>query len=278
MVNTLGLLHPGAMGVSVGAAALACGAKVYWVSAGRSEASVQRAEAAGFIDLAVPEALSDAVAVVISICPPDAALNLAHEFMACGFTGIYVDANAVSPATARQIAILVESGGAMFVDGGIIGPPALLPGTTRLYLSGGESPVVAEYFEGTNLEPVVIGTDAGAASAIKMCYAAYTKGSAALLLAIRALATAECVDDALAAEWAKSQPGVAQRSQAAARQSAPKAWRFAGEMREIADTLDAAGLPAGFHAAAAELYAALGDFKDREDVELQQVVSTLLNR
>ncbi len=266
------------MGVSVGAAARARGIPVHWVSAARSDATRVRAQSAGFIEFATLESLTTSATVVISVCPPDAAVELAQSTIGCGFRGLYVDANAVAPETARQIATLVEDAGAVFVDGGIIGPPALQAETTRLYLSGSAAPTVAEYFRETHLEPVVIGTDAGAASAIKMCYAAYTKGSAALLLAIRALASAEGVDEALAAEWARSQPGVVQRSQAAAHQSAPKAWRFAGEMREIAASLEAAGLPGGFHSAAADLYAALEDFKDREDVALHEVVSKLLSR
>ena len=92
------------------------------------------------------------------------------------------------------------------------------------------------------------------ASAVKMAYAAWTKGTAALLLAARALARAEGVEDALLAEWALSQPALADRSQAAARSAATKAWRWVAEMEEIAASMAAAGLPDGFHQAAAEIF------------------------
>src|SRR5262249_11008109 len=102
----------------------------------------------------------------------------------------------------------------------------------------------------------------GAASALKMAYAAWTKGSAALLMAVRALAAAEQVDDALLREWAQSQLDLAARSEAAARGSAPKAWRWIGEMEESAATSATAGLPDGFHGAAAEVCQRLARYKD----------------
>jgi 3-hydroxyisobutyrate dehydrogenase-like beta-hydroxyacid dehydrogenase len=185
----------------------------------------------------------------------------------------------VSPATARAIQDVVTTAGARFVDGGIIGPPAAKAGTTRLYLSGADAEAVADLFTGSLLEAIAIGTQPGAASALKMCYAAYTKGSTALILAVRALAEAEQVSAALVDEWNRSQQGLTQRSENAARNNAKKAWRFAGEMREIADTFAAAGLPDGFHRAAAELYETLAEFKDAQPPpELDQVVAALLGK
>ena len=94
----------------------------------------------------------------------------------------------------------------------------------------------------------------GAASAVKMAYASWTKGSAALLLAARALARAEGVEETLLAEWGISQPGLEERSARAAGSAAAKGWRWIAEMEEIAATMAAAGLPEGFHQAAAEIY------------------------
>ena len=110
--------------------------------------------------------------IVLSICPPHAALDVARA--AAGFRGLYCDANAVSPATTREVAAVVEAGGATFVDGGIVGGPPTEPGT-RLYLSGGAAADVAALFAGTALEPVVLGSEIGAASALKMCYAGWSK-------------------------------------------------------------------------------------------------------
>jgi hypothetical protein len=110
-------------------------------------------------------------------------------------------------------------------------------------------------FAGTAVEARVIPGDQAAASALKMCFAAWTKGTAALLLDIRALALAEGVDAALLTEWESSLPDLAGRSLQAARQAATKGWRWVGEMDQIAATFRAAGLPDGFHRAAAEIYA-----------------------
>jgi 3-hydroxyisobutyrate dehydrogenase-like beta-hydroxyacid dehydrogenase len=270
----IGLLHPGAMGVSVGAAALSAGSEVLWASAGRGEAT--KARAGDFTDCATVPAMVSAAAIIVSVCPPHAAVSTAREVAGEGFTGLFVDANAISPATTLEVANIICAAGGDFVDGGIVGPPANVAGCTRLYLSGAGAPSVANVFAGSLLEAISIGDRIGAASALKMCYAAYTKGSDALLLAIRALAAAEGVDQALEGEWQRSQPGVYQRSENAARASAPKAWRFEGEMREIAATLAAHDLPAGFHHAAADLYAALKVFKDADRPSMQAVVKRLL--
>lgn len=274
--TSVGLVHPGMMGATVGAAARAGGAEVYWASAGRSDATLARAEEAGLTDAATLAELARHSSSILSVCPPHGAVAQAKAVMDLGFRGTYVDANAVAPASARKIANLCSTAGAPFVDGGIIGPPAHAAGTTRLYLSGGEAPRVAALFADTNLEAIPIAGGAGAASALKMAYAAYTKGSAALLMAIRALARAEGVDAALLEEWARSQPNLAGRSEASAQMTAPKAWRFVGEMHQIADTFAAAGLPDGFHRAAAELYERLDAYKDAPDLPaFEDVIRTL---
>ena len=261
-MTTVGLLHPGEMGSVVGAVAHAAGARVVWASDGRGRETRERAAAAGLEDVGALAALVGPSEVVLSVCPPDAALDVAQAVMAHRFTGLYVDANAVSPKTARAIAGTVERAGATYVDGGIVGPPPRKPGTTRLYLSGSAAPRAASLFGGGPLEAVVLSGPAGAASALKMAYASWTKGTSALIMAVRALAIAEGVDAALLAEWHRSHPDLPKRSEDAARGSARKAWRFVGEMEEIAATFADAGLPEGFHRAAAELYGKLASYKD----------------
>ena len=264
-VKTIALLHPGNMGVTIGAAAATSGARVIWASHQRSKATQDRARQAGLVDV---ENLGNAVQasdVVLSVCPPHAALELARSVAEHNFSGIYVDANAVSRATAEQIGETVVKAGASFVDGGIIGSPVKRAGTTRLYLSGARAPEVADLFSASMLDARAIGDKPGSASALKIAYAAWTKCSDALILAIRALAAIEGVDKALLEEWAISQPDLERRSIQAAAVAAPKAWRFLGEMREIAATFEVAGLPSGFHDAAADLYERLAPFKDRTD-------------
>ena len=251
--TTVGLLHPGEMGAAVGQCLTAAGHRVLWLPEGRSAASAARAAAAGLTaadgGLAGMIGLAD---VIFSVCPPHAALHLARQV--AGFAGVYTDANAVSPATARDIARIVQAGGASYVDAGIIGTPPVTPGFIRLYLSGAQATEVQRLFAGGEVDARVLGGDPGAASAMKMAYASWTKGSAALLLAARALARVEGVEQALLSEWGISQPGLADRSARAAGSAAAKGWRWVAEMEEIAATMAAAGLPAGFHQAAAEVY------------------------
>ena len=268
----LGLLHPGEMGASIGAALVKSGHGVHWLRAGRGRQTAQRAEAAGLCPHESLRSLLQSVQGVMSVCPPHAATAVAESVAAEQFSSIYVDGNAVSPATARQLAEIV---GGNYVDGGIVGPPARSPGSTRVYLSGPAAREVADWFAGDLVEAVVLGEGLAEASALKMCYAAYTKGSGALILAIRALAEREGVSAGLLAEWSRSQPGLTERSERAAANVAPKAWRFIGEMSEIAATFEAAGLPDGFHAAAGEIYARMAALKDARRPGIDAVLREL---
>lgn len=274
--SALGLLHPGEMGATVGAAARSAGSRVLWASERRGDATRARAADAELEDVGSLEALVGAAEVVISVCPPHAASDVARAVAACGFGGLYVDANAIAPATSRSIGAIVEAGGAEFVDGGIIGPPARRPGSTRLYLSGSSAARVAALFKGSALAAIPLDGQVGAASALKLAFASWTKGSSALLMAVRALAIREGVDQALLEEWKTSIPDLPARSEGVVRGTARKAWRFVGEMEEIADAFRDAGLPDGFHRAAAELYARLADYAEPgEPPSVEEVAGAL---
>jgi 3-hydroxyisobutyrate dehydrogenase-like beta-hydroxyacid dehydrogenase len=235
----VGLLHPGEMGRAVGEQLLACGHEVVWASEGRSEATRERAQA--FRDVGSVRAVVAGAEVVLSICPPHAALDVAS---ACaGFSGVYVDANAISPMRAVEVAALHDR----FVDGGIVGGPPTESGTT-LYLSGADAGAVAALFDGSLLATRVVRD----ASAVKMVYAAWTKGTTALLLATRDVAAYYGVAD----EWRHAAPELVERLPAAERARRRKGWRWVAEMEEIADTFGAANQPEGFHRAAAQVYGA----------------------
>ena len=257
----LTLLHPGEMGAAVGACLASRGVRVLWVSEGRSPESRKRASASGLCEVASLDRALEESDAVLSICVPSGAAEVAREVAARNFRGIYVDANAIAPAHSREIGMMVEAAGARFVDGGIIGLPPTSTRTTRLYLAGPEAGSIAELFDASQTTAIPMADAAvGAASAIKVCFAAYNKGETALLGIIRALAKFEGVDEALMKEWAQSQPGAAKRSENIAAR-AFKAWRWAGEMEEIAASFDNAGLPSGF-LANAEIYRRLASFKD----------------
>jgi 3-hydroxyisobutyrate dehydrogenase-like beta-hydroxyacid dehydrogenase len=247
-VTVVGVLHPGEMGSAVAGALSERGETVLWASTGRSAATAERAETAGLEDAGTVEEVCLRCEMLLSICPPHAAIDVARA--ASGFAGIYVDANAIAPDTARAVAELQPR----LVDGGIVGPPPTEPGTTRLYLSGREAPEVAALFTGTNLDARAISEQVGAASALKAAYAGWTKGSAALLLTVRELARAEGVEDALLEEWRISIPELEDRLAGAERSARRKGWRWIGEMEEIAHSMAAQDLPSGFHEAAAEVF------------------------
>ena len=247
---TIGLLHPGEMGAAVGQCLAGAGHQVLWVPEGRSAATRERAAAAGLDGCGLAEMIARSD-LIVSVCPPASRAGRGPGRWWTGFGGLYLDANAVSPATAGEVAAIVTAGGASYVDGGIIGTPPVAPGFIRLYLSGDRAGEVRDLFGGTAVDARLVAPP-GTASAVKMAYASWTKGSAALLLAARALARAEGVESVLLEEWGISQPGLERRSAAANGSAAAKGWRWVGEMEEIAATMAAAGLPEGFHQAAAE--------------------------
>jgi 3-hydroxyisobutyrate dehydrogenase-like beta-hydroxyacid dehydrogenase len=252
------------MGVSIAASAKNSGHEVLWASTGRSAQTLKRAVDAGLTDVGAVAELCRRCSILLCVCPPDAAEDVADLVIGQGFRGIYADCNAISPAWAQLIGDKVNASGATFVDGGIVGGPAWEPGNTWLYLSGPLAGDVAAVFSAGPLETSVIGRDPGKASALKMCYAAYTKGSTALLTAIVATAHQLGVWTDLKQQWERDWPGMADQAVTRARRVTAKAWRFAGEMEEISATFDQAGLPGGFHAAAADLYRRLARFKAQE--------------
>ena len=247
------------MGAAVGACLVERGHRVGWLRRGRSPASAARADAAGmtaFDDL--DDVLAD-VDVGFSSCPPHAALDVARQV--AGLRATFVDANAVSPATANRIRDIVTAGGARYVDGGIIGAPPAASGTTRLFLAGDDGRVAA-LFAGSALEAVPMSGPVPAASALKMTYAAWSKTTAALLVSIRRTAQALDVEQELAAEWARSGPDLPARWESARHLAAERGWRWSYELAEVGRTFAAVGEPEGFGAAASAVFATASEPRD----------------
>jgi len=267
----VGILHPGNMGTSIAASAKNSGCAVYWASDGRSEQTRARADAQGFIDKGAVQALCDSCEVILSVCPPHAAEDVADEVLGFGYQGLYLDGNAISPMRTQTIAAKMTAAGVEFVDGGIIGGPAWQPGTT-LYLAGDQAARMAACFSAGPLETSILGDQVGQAAALKMCYAAWSKGTTALLCAILATAKENGIWEALAHRWSRDNTGFDEQAIRRARTVTAKAWRFAGEMEEIAATFADAGLPSGFHGAAADLYRRLAGFKDAPETPTLEAV------
>jgi len=274
----VGFLHPGAMGISLAASAQNTGHTAYWVSEGRSQQTRERAARFDLVDARTLEKLCETCAVMVSVCPPHAAEEVASQVLACSFEGLYLDANAISPQRAMRIGQLMGQAGVTFVDGGIIGGPAWEPGRTWLYLSGEEAERAAACFSAGPLETCIIGEAIGKASALKMCYAAYTKGTTALLCAILATAEELGVRGELERQWSRGGSDLAEQARDRVRRVTAKAWRFAGEMEEIAATFRGVGLPGGFHGAAGDIYRRIAHFKGAaETPALEDVLKALMD-
>jgi 3-hydroxyisobutyrate dehydrogenase-like beta-hydroxyacid dehydrogenase len=276
-MSNIGILHPGEMGISIAAAVIKSGHQVYWSSQGRSDGTRARAEKHNLVEVDSFPRFCRMCEVILSVCPPHAAEEIARFVLEAGFKGLYLDANAISPQRAIRIGQLLETNNIQFVDGGIIGGPAWTPKETWLYLSGERADEIADCFSNSPLETRIIGREIGKASALKMCYAAYTKGTTALLSAILTTAESLGVREDLYQQWAIDDKEFSEQVNRRVRRVTAKAWRFEGEMHEIASTFREVGLPDGFHQAAAEIYQRMARFKDsRETPPLSDILNTLL--
>ena len=274
--NNLGILHPGEMGITVALTAQNSGYQVHWASEGRSPQTRTRADRIALIDVESLADLCTTCSTLICVCPPGAASEVAEQVASLGFMGLYIDANAISPQHSQEIGQVLQEAGITYVDGSIIGSPAWKENTTRMYLSGEHADKAAAYFTAGPLTVKVIGDSIGQASALKMCYAAYTKGTSALLCAILAAAEGLEVRQELLSEWSLSGSNFAEEATSGVRHVTAKAWRFEAEMEQIATTFKSVGIPDGFHTAAAEIYSRLSDYKNQPLPELDDVLSKIL--
>lgn len=260
----VGVLHPGAMGAAIGSALKARAGAVMWAAAGRSQETSKRAELADLVAVPDVAVLARRCDVIISICPPHAALAVAEQ-VAEGLAGrdpadrpLYVEANAVSSATVRRVAELM-GGEEYVVDGAVIGPPAWERGQSVLWLSGRHADRVAGLFEGSPFEARVLGPEPGRASTLKACFALQSKALPTLWLLLAEAADKAGVGEALRSELTRDGVDLDGRLAALHAKAGAKAWRWAGEMDEAADTMAELGVPDGFSRAAAELYRRMPD-------------------
>ena len=274
--QNIGVIHPGMMGICVAATIQNSGHEVYWASEGRGPQSRERAEKFNLSDAGSLATLCETCSVIVSVCPPHAAEDVAEQVLAHSFEGVYLDVNAVSPQRTIRIGQLMQRAGVDFVDGGIIGFPVWQRGKTWLYLSGEKATEAASFCSGGPLETSVVGDKIGKASALKMCYAAYTKGTTALLCGILATAQVLGVREELETQWSRDWTNFGTQAGERVRNVTAKAWRFAGEMAEIAATFREAGMPGEFHAAAEIIYRRLAGFKDAPSTPaLEEVLEKL---
>src|SRR5713226_3049235 len=262
-IKAVGILSPGEMGSGVGTVLHQHGLRVLTCLAGRGPESRERAARAGFEDVADLEALVRTCDVLLSILPPSVAGAVADQVAAAltatGSDLLYVDCNAIAPNTASGIFRTVTAAGARFADAGIIGPPPTRPGN-RIFTSGPGAAEFAAALREFGLDIRVLDGDVGQASGLKMCYAAMTTGvqalGAELLVAARLLG----VEDTLLAEQSEGDVATVRRFVERALQNMPpKAYRWIGEMEEIARCFEDLGLPGRLMLGAADVYTNVRD-------------------
>lgn len=272
---TVGILHPGSMGAAVAACAATNAAAVLWCQTGRSTASAARAARFGLTPVAELAELLDRSDIVISLCPPAAAEDLARDVAGHRFDGVFVEANAISPERAQRIAALLEPD-ATVVDGGVVGSPPVGGKTPTLYLSGpaGATERIEALFAGTAVRTAVLATEVGKASALKLSYAAFQKASRVLVALAVGMAREHGVDQELVEIASKRADSYLAEPQYIVK-TAARAWRWGPELEEAADTLAATGFPPEMLRAAADTLARWDDAKNDGELTLDDALDFL---
>ncbi|MDP6501225.1 MAG: DUF1932 domain-containing protein [Dehalococcoidales bacterium] len=261
-VPVVGILSPGDMGHAVGRVLVDNGVKVLTCLEGRSRRTGELAGVAGIEAAPSYGQLVRDADIILSILVPAEAKNaarlVARALEETGQKIVYVDCNAIAPATVKEIEEIIVKVGSRFVDGGIIGGPPSPDGSTRLYASGPD----AREFEQLNrygLDIRIAGKEIGQASGLKMVYAALTKGTSALTIELLVAAQRMGLYEALMGEWEISQKGRQEALGRSLRSVPSKSRRWIGEMEEIAKTFDDVGLTPRILNGAADLYRFVGD-------------------
>ena len=253
---SIAIVATGEMGAAIGALLTAAGLRVVTNLEGRSDDSRRRAREAKIEDVGSDTALVAEADLLLSVVPPDRAAQLAERIAAVSTRRpiTYLDCNAVAPQTMQRIAATLSAAGIAVIDGGIVGPPPHPDRKQpRVYVSGPDlAPAMRLKDFGLDVRPA--GAAIGDASALKLCYAALTKGTAGLFIELTAAAAHYGVADVLEAEMLESQKALYERLGASMPATFGKAHRFAGEMREMATAFGACGLPPGIFEGLADLY------------------------
>jgi 3-hydroxyisobutyrate dehydrogenase-like beta-hydroxyacid dehydrogenase len=261
-IHAVGLLSPGDMGHSVGKVLVHGGKPVYTCLDGRSQRSADLAAEAGLTSTGSLQDLVQQVDLFLSIVPParatEVAQSIADAVKATGTDLVYLDCNAIAPETTKEVGRIVESAGATFVDGGIIGPPPKIDGPgPRVYVSGEHAEAITTLrSHGLDIQP--IGDVIGHASGVKMCYAALTKGLTALGTELLVAAEAMGLSEPLRREFEFSQKQLLDHFERSIPGMPPKAYRWVGEMEEIAKTFDDVGMTPKILLGAADMYRLVG--------------------
>ena len=256
-VKKIAILSPGDMGHAVGRALFEHGFEILTHLEGRSERTCALAQDAGFRISATLNELINEADLLLSILVPASAETVAKEIaqslQETGETTLIADCNAISPMRSERIGRIIESAGGRYIDASIIGHPPGRDVPPRFYVSGHYADAMLE-LDGKGIAVKTLGGDVGRASGIKMCYAALTKGTSTLQVALLTVAESLGLSSELHEELAYSQKAALRNMESGIPRLPPNAHRWIGEMEEIATTFAAEGVTPHFHLGAAAIY------------------------
>lgn len=263
-IQNIGVISPGDMGQAVAQTLKAGGFTVHTALDGRSARTRTLALEAGLNDCGSMQKVVETCDVVLSILNPAAAVDNARAaaaaIKASGRRCLFVDCNAVAPQTAQEIDAIIRAAGGECVDAGIIGPPPRGKASMRMYVSGPQAALLSTLSTG-GISVRVMSERIGDASAIKMCYASYTKGAVALgvemLMAARRLGVDAALDKELQESAADNRQWILSRTTV----MPPKAYRWVPEMLEIAKTFEGVKLTPRILLGAADMYEMIAETK-----------------
>ena len=256
MINTVAIMSPGDMGHSVGLELKKHGIDVITCLEGRSDRTKLLAARGGFRIVENFDQMVVEADLLLSIMVPSNAqqfaIQIAKSIDSTKGNLIFVDCNAISPKNSKNISDIITDAGGQYVDGGIIGNSPANGDTPRFYVSGpGGNSVLS--LDGKGIAVKFIGDQIGQASGIKMCYAALTKGTNTLQVALLLMAEKMGLLDQLVEEFSSSQSNVLESMEKSIKKLPANAHRWIGEMQQIASTFEDFGLTSDFHKGAEKI-------------------------
>ena len=274
----IGLIGLGEMGSEIGRHLVMNDLEVISVYEERSEISKKRASKYKIRDAGSIEQFCKISDLVISIIPPDKAIETANLYTSYKNKDgqIYCDLNAISTITAKKIKLLLDEKKIDYVDGAIMGGPPTENYSPRIYLSGKLSEKL-NFLNGKGIELMVLKGSDFKASATKMVYASITKGSKALVAGALIAAKKNNVYDELMEELKYSEEYFSLVAKNQIPSIKHKAYRWVGEMNEISLTYKESGLTGGFHSEAENVYELIKNLPE-DKLEIDEIINQIADK
>lgn len=211
-LHRIGILSIGEMGYHWAKLLTSRGVEVLTYSKGRSDVTRKRAENIGVQSVpSLGRLVRDADLIACVVVPFAAKRVAAKVAKAAAKAGrrdlLYLDANAISPMVADEIAATLTDAGVQFVDGCIIGSASKMDRGTVVYVSGPQAERIRELAD-FGFAVKVLGAAVSQASAFKVVYAGLTKGLQGLFVELLMGARKFGLLDEIMRRYEESFPGL----------------------------------------------------------------------